>query len=139
MAKQVTETGKSLIPESHYEAIIESVKRKEVKEFILYDWSFEAEVDGKAFYFGLSMFSSQMADILRALGCAETTKNKFEWDDEQVIGNTIEFNLCHVADKKGVIREVISDIKLLTISTPKPKSDDIAWNTDDNIGGTDNK
>ena len=137
MSKHTTETGRTLIAEGHYIAMINNVKEKTVKEFILYDWSFEAEVDGKPYYFGLSMFSSQMAELLRALGCTETTKNKFEWDDEQVIGNTIEFNICHVADKKGVIREVMSDIKLLTAPSKQEKQD-IAWG-DDNIGGVDKK
>ena len=132
--KYTTETGRTLVPESHYVAMINNVKEKTIKEFILYEWSFESEVDNKAYYFGLTLFSSQMADLLRALGCQETTKNKFEWDDADVIGNTIEFNICHIADKKGVIREVMSDIKLLSAPSKQEKQD-IAWG-DDNIGGT---
>lgn len=127
-----TETGRALVPESHYVAMINNVKEKTIKEFIIYEWSFEAEVSGKAFYFGLSLFSSQMGDLLRALGCQEVTKNKFEWDSEQVIGNTIEFNICHVADKKGIIRETLSDIKLLSAPT-KSEKEDIAWG-DDHVG-----
>ena len=130
--KYTTETGRTLVPENHYVAMINNVKEKTIKEFILYEWSFEADVDNKPYYFGITLFSSQMSDILRALGCQEVSNNKFEWDSEQVIGNTIEFNIVHVADKKGVIREQMSDIKLLTA---KPVSQDIAWNTDDNIGG----
>lgn len=125
--KHSTETGRTLVSEGHYVAMINNVKEKTVKEFILYDWSFEANVDGKAFYFGLTMFSSQMGDLLRALGCTETTKNKFDWDDEKVIGNTIEFNICHAADKKGVIREQMSDIKLLTQAPPVDKKEEIIW------------
>lgn len=135
--KYTTETGRTLVPESHYVAMINNVKEKNIKEFIIYEWSFEAEVNGKAYYFSLSMFSSQMGDLLRALGCQEVTKNKFEWDSDQVIGNTIEFNICHVSDKKGVVREQMSDIKLLT-SPVKEKKEEIAWG-DDNIGGTDGK
>lgn len=131
--KYTTETGRTLVPENHYIAMINNVKEKTVKEFILYEWSFEAEVDGKPYYFGLTMFSSQMGDLLRALGCTETTKNKFEWDSEQVIGNTIEFNICHIADKKGVLREQMSDIKLLTKAPQPNKSEEIAWG-DDKVG-----
>ena len=123
--KHTTETGRTLVPEGHYVAMINNVKEKEVKEFILYDWSFEAVVEDKPYFFGLTFFSSQMADLLRALNCKEVTKNKFEWDDEEVIGNTIEFNVCHVPDKKGVVREQMSDIKLLT-QTPK-KEEPITW------------
>lgn len=130
--KYITETGRTLVPESHYVAMINNVKEKTVKEFILYDWSFEAELDGKAYYFGLSMFSSQMGDLLKTLGCLEISKNKYEWDSEQVIGNTIEFNICHVADKKGIIREQMSDIKLLSAPLKQEKQD-IAWG-DDHVG-----
>lgn len=130
--KHTTETGRTLVPEGHYVAMINNVKEKTIKEYILYDWSFECQEGENPYYFGLTMFSSQMADLLRALGCSETTKNKFEWEDEQVIGNTIEFNICHVADKKGVIREQMSDIKLLTAPIKQEKQD-IAWG-DDKVG-----
>lgn len=129
--KYTTETGKTLIPESHYVAVINNVKQKQVKEFIIYEWSFESLIDNKPFYFGISLFSSQMADLLRVLGAKEVRKNSFEWDSDDVIGNTVEFNLCHVADKKGVVREQLSDIKMLSAS---PVKQDIAWG-DDNIGG----
>lgn len=126
--KHTTETGKTLIPESHYVAMINNVKEKEIPGgYIVYEWSFEIEGGGKAKYFSISMFSSQMADLLRALGCAETSKNKFEWDDEAVIGNTIEFNIVHVADKKGVIREQLSDIKMLSQAPVNPKNEEIVW------------
>lgn len=119
MAKQTTETGRSLIPESNYTATITEVKVKEVKSFIIYEWSFEALVDDKPFYFKIGLFSSQMADLLRALGAKEVSTNRFEWDNEEVVGNTLSFNIVHVADKKGTIREQMSDIKLLTV---KPAS-----------------
>lgn len=125
MTKHTTETGRTLLPEDHYVAMINNVKEKEIPGgYIVYEWSFEADGGDKAKHFSLSMFSSQMADLLRALGCQEVSKNRFEWDDEQVIGNTIEFNVVHVVDKKGVIREQMSDIKLLSA---KPVNQDIAW------------
>lgn len=130
MPKYTTETGRTLVPESHYVAMVRDVKEKRVKEYVLYEWSFEAEVNEKPFYFGLTMFSSQMADLLRALGAKEVTTNKFEWDTEDVIGLTVEFNVCHVPDKKGIIREQLSDIKLMTVipkkEVQKPK-EEVAW------------
>lgn len=125
--KFTTETGRTLIPEGHYAAMINNVKEKTIKEFILYEWSFESLVNEKAFYFGITLFSSQMADLLRALGCTEVTKNKFEWDSDQVIGHTVEFNIAHVEDKKSVIREQLSDIKLLSSVPTPPKEDKIEW------------
>lgn len=132
MSEQYTDTGKTLVPEGHYEAMINSVKRKEPKGFVLYEWAFETLKDDKSFYFGITLFSNQMTDLLKALGAEEVTPNRFKWDDELVVGNTIEFNLAHVADKKGVIREVISDIKLLSAPTKQQKQD-IAWG-DDKVG-----
>ena len=133
MVKYSTETGRTLVPENHYVAMINDVKEKTVKQYVLYEWSFESDDNGKPFYFGLTMFSSQMAELLRALGCSETTPNKFEWDSDAVIGNTVEFNVCHVADKKGVIREQISDIKLLSTKPKERKAttdEEIAWDTE---------
>lgn len=133
MPKFTTETGRTLLPEGHVVAMINNVKEKEIPGgYIIYEWAFESEEDGKAKYFSMSMFSSQMADLLRALGYSEVSKNRFEWDSEQCIGLTIEFNIVHVADKKSVIREQMSDIKLLS-EVPKKESTEIVWG-EDNIG-----
>lgn len=128
-----TETGRTLTPEGHNVAMITNVKEKEIPGgYIVYEWSFEKEEDNNVKYFGLTMFSSQMADLLRALGCQEVIKNRFEWESEQVIGNTIEFNIVHAADKKGVIREQMADIKLLSAPSMQEKQEkqDIAWGED---------
>lgn len=127
-----------LVPEDHYEAMINKVDRKEIKGgYIIYEWNFEALVKEKTFYFKIGMFSSQMAELLRAIGAKEVSPNDFEWDRELVKGLTMSFNVVHTTDKKGVIREQLSDIKLLSAPTKQEKQD-IAWG-DDNIGGTDNK
>lgn len=125
--KQATNTSeRTLTPESHYEAMINKVVRKEIKEFIIYEWSFEALVEGKPFYFKIGLFQSQMAELLRALGAIETAPGRFDWDDEEVIGHTLSFNLVHFTDKKGVIREQLSDIKLMT-SVPKADPKEVQW------------
>lgn len=125
--KQTTETGRTLIPEASYQSVITKVIRKEIKEYIIYRWSFEALVDNQPFYFSIDLFSSQMTELLRALGAKEVTKNKFEWDDEEVVGNTLEFNIVHLEDKRGIIREQLSDIKLLTSAPKVEKKDEIVW------------
>lgn len=132
MAKQTTDTsGRTLVPENHYSNVmILKVNRKEIKEFIIYEWVFESE-EGN---FKIGMFSSQMAELLRALGATETSPNKFDWDDEAVIGEHLSFNIVHVADKKGVIREQLSDIKKVTASINPSgvnKPEDIAWTDED--------
>lgn len=130
MAEQYTDTGKTLIPEDNYEAMITHVTKKEPKGFIMYEWKFEALKNDKPFYFNITLFSSQMTELLRALGAEEVSNNRFKWDDEAVIGKTISFNLAHIADKKGVLRETMSDIKLLTTNNPGNVTDpkNIAWN-----------
>lgn len=126
--KYTTETGRTLIPEGHIVAMITNVKEKEIPGgYVVYEWAFEAEEGGKAKYFSLSMFSSQMSELLKVLGAIEVTKNKFEWDSDDMIGNTIEFNICHVPDKKGTVREQMADIKLLTKSPKTEKKDEIVW------------
>lgn len=127
MAKQTTDTsGRNLVPEGNYTAVIQKIFRKEPKGFIIYEWSFEALVNEKPFYFKLGMFTSQMGDLLRALGATETSPNIFDWDDEEYVGITVSFNLCHVADKKGVIRETIVDVKALTPGV-KPTAPVVQW------------
>lgn len=131
--RYTTETGRTLVPEGHVVAMITNVKEKEIPGgYIVYEWAFECEEGDKAKYFSMSMFSSQMSDLLRVLGATEVTKNRFEWSSEDVIGNTIEFNIVHAADKKGVIREQMSDIKMLSAPSKQEKQE-IAWG-EDNIG-----
>lgn len=126
MSEQYTDTGKTLVQEGNYEALITSVIKKEPKGFVIYEWKFESLKDDKPFYFGISLFSSQMTELLRALGAEEVSTNRFKWDDEKVVGNTLSFNIVHVADKKRVIREQLSDIKLLK-SSPKKEEEPIQW------------
>lgn len=127
MPSERTNTSKNvLVPEDHYEALIEKVNRKEIPGgYIIYEWNFEALVNEKPFHFKIGMFSSQMDEILKAVGATEVSKNDWEWDRDQIKGLTLSFNVIHVADKKGVIREQLSDIKLMS-ELPK-KSDEIVW------------
>lgn len=116
MTKERTNTStRTLVPEDFYEAVITVVNRKEIKGgYIIYEWHFTALVDDKEFHFNIGMFSSQMTEILKAIGAEEIAPNDFEWDRKEVEGLTLSFNIVHVADKKGVIREQLSDVKLLS-------------------------
>lgn len=131
-AKQTTETGRVLNAEGYYEAMVESapvkktIKKDGIPRFVLYEWEFSAVLKGEGLILKISLFSSQMADLLRALGAVEASPNKFDWDDEEVVGKSISFNLVHVADKNGVMREQLSDIKALGTVSQKQKEDD-AW------------
>lgn len=137
MTKQSTNTtGRNLVPENHYDnAMVTKVTRKEIKGgYIIYEWDFEAVLtengESKPFYFKIGMFASQMAELLRALGATEVTPGNFDWDDEAVIGEHLSFNVAHVEDKKGNVREQLSDITRVTAGTVTDPAN-IAWGEED--------
>ncbi len=123
MTKERTNTSQyQLTPENHYEAIVNRVERKEIKGgLIIYEWHFDTFIEDKPLSFKIGLFSSQMNELLTAIGAVEVSKNEFEWDRDEVKGDTLSFNLCHVADKKGVLRETLADIKLVK------KADPVSW------------
>lgn len=128
MAKQTTETSQFTLPaEGHYDCVtIEKVVKKMIKEiYTAYEWSFSTVQDGEAITFKVLLFPSSMGELLTALGSKEVGRNKYEWDDEAVIGENIEFVLSHKADKSGTLRAVLSDVKKVTAGVKNPN--DIAW------------
>jgi hypothetical protein len=133
MAKHTTETSQFTLPaEGHYDCVtIEKVVKKMIKDiYPAYDWSFSTVQDGEVLTFKVLLFPSSMGELLTALGAKEIGKNKYEWDDEAVIGENIEFNLSHKADKSGVLRVVLSDVNKAgqNVNPCGVKSpDEIAW------------
>lgn len=112
MARQTTETGRTLTPEAHYAATVLRVEKKNVQDkFTIYEWTFVSDLSGQPFEFTVGLFSSQMRDLLLALGGEEIAPNKIDWDDELVIGKKVNFLIVHEADKKGKLREVLVDVK----------------------------
>lgn len=130
MTKEVTSTSQFDLPrEAHYDcAMIETCKKKKIKEvYTIYEFGFSTVLDGDNYGFVLSLFPSQMDELLKAIGAKEIGKSKYEWDMEECIGTNLSFNITHSPDKKGELRAVISDVKLATPSD-KPKSpNNIAW------------
>lgn len=116
MVTERTNTSQfKLTPENHYEAIINQVLRKEIKGgLIIYEWHFDTFINDNPLSFKIAMFASQMNELLRAIGATEVAKNEFEWDRDAIKGMTLSFNLCHVEDKKGILRETLSDIKMVS-------------------------
>lgn len=109
MAKQSTNTSENTLPEQGFYdiATVESVKKKKIKEvYTAYQWTFSTAKGNVS----ILMFSSAMGELLKALGAIETSPNNFDWDDEEVIGKHISFNLLH-KEIKGQLRAVLSDIK----------------------------
>ena len=59
------------------------------------------------------LLPSMMGDLLRVLGCKETSKNKFLWDSEEVVGDTFVATVSHEPDKKDPtkIRQQMTNFK----------------------------
>lgn len=135
MAKQYTETSQFTLPaEGGYDCVtIESVRKKLIKElYTAYEWGFSTvDPDSKEnVTFKILLFSSGMGELLTALGAKEIGKNKYEWDDEAVVGEKLSFVLSHKADKSGTLRVVLSDIKKVTASGNPggvTKPSDVQW------------
>lgn len=55
------------------------------------------------------LLPSMMGDLLRVLGCTETKKNEFDWETELMEGKSFEATVVHAVDKKGVMRQNMSE------------------------------
>lgn len=94
---------KTPIPDGEHTFKIMSVNRVE-KVKGLYEWQLELE-DGNEYQH--NMFANEMGDLLRLLGCNETSKNKFSWDTVLVENRSFKAVISHVPDKKdpAIIRQ----------------------------------
>lgn len=87
---------KTPIPDGDHEFKIEFVERVD-KVPGLYEWTLEAE-DGNTYMQGL--FANEMGDLLRVLGCKETSKNKFTFDTMMLEKMCFKASVSHIPDKK---------------------------------------
>lgn len=131
MVKETTNTsGRNLAPEGHYDlTMVQKVVRKNLPSgYVVYEWTFEAEIDDNPIVFKIGLFASQMGELLRALKCKEVKKDEFEWDTEEIAGEHLSFNIVHVEDKKGIIRENVVDVVAIEAPKGETKKDaDVAW------------
>jgi hypothetical protein len=76
----------------------------------LYEWQLE---NSKGDDYQHNMFANEMGDLLRILGCNETSKNKFSWDTVAVEDRTFKATVSHVPDKKdaNIIRQKMTNFK----------------------------
>lgn len=76
----------------------------------MYEWELSAE-DGEDYE--VSLFGNEMGDLLRLLGCNETSKNKFQWDTVSVEGRSFKATAFQLADKKKpeVMRQKLNEFK----------------------------
>ena len=75
-------------------------------------------------------FSSQMGELLEALGYEEVTPGKYDWDDEEVAGKCIRAKIVHEIFK-GQTKHTLKEIEAYE-ETQAEKSAEIekAWDDD---------
>ena len=66
-----------------------------------YSWEFEALVNGGLETHKERFFPSQIAPLLRALGCKEVEPDVFEWEREEVQGKHILADIVHESNTKS--------------------------------------
>lgn len=138
MVRQTTNTsGFSLYPECTVilkvtKVVLKSKKDDESVKF--YVWSFDTlQADNESIENELQFlfFSSQMGELLAALGGVEITPGKYDWDDEEVIGKCVRAKIVHEIIK-GNTKHTIKEIEAYTEEETKPEAtEERAW--DDEI------
>lgn len=134
MAKQTTNTsGYALYPECTVIIQVTGVKLKSKKDdesVKFYVWSFDtlqadnAEIENELQFL---FFSSQMGELLEALGYAETSPGKYDWDDEEVVGKTVKANIVHEIFK-GQTKHTIKNIEAYEEELPAKEETEVkAW------------
>lgn len=117
MAKQSTRTdGFPLYPECTCVLKVTSVvlkSKKDDESVKFYVWSFDLMMsDNEELENELQFlfFSSQMGELLEALGGVETTPGKYDWDDEEVVGKCVRANIVHEIFK-GQTKHMLKEIE----------------------------
>jgi len=119
--RETTDTNDSYpdrdIPDGTYIFKVESVVKRyggANKDKPFYSWKFEYEgVKGEQI-----LMPSRMGELLRILGCTETEKGKFEFDTDIVIGKEFKATVSHAPDKKGTMRQNMTDFKVSDAEDP---------------------
>ena len=117
MSRQTTNTsGYPLYPECTCVLKVTSAVLKEKRDdpsVKFYSWSFDTlmadneELDNELQFL---FFSSQMGDLLTALGYEETSPGKYDWDDEEVKGKCIRAKIAHEIFK-GQTKHTLKEIE----------------------------
>ena len=105
------------IPDGTYEFKVISVAKRyggANKDKPFYSWKLEYEgVKGEQV-----TMPNKMGDLLRALGCEETSPGKFSWDTDLVVNQVFSATVSHKPDKAGKIRQEMSDFKKIKEDAP---------------------
>lgn len=75
---------------------VEKVVGKQLGKAYGYVWTLEENDQ----LYEQVLFGNEMKDLLKILGFAEVSPNKFEWETEQAKGQSFIVDVSHVSDKK---------------------------------------
>lgn len=88
-------------PEGEYLFRVSKVmKIKDESGRSIYPWEFEAMVNGEVITHKERFFPSQLAPLLRALGCREVEPEIFEWEKEEQVNKPVRAKIVHEEHKK---------------------------------------
>jgi hypothetical protein len=121
MSREITDTNDNYpdrdIPDGTYIFKVASVAKRyggSNKDRPFYSWKLEYEgVKGDQV-----LMPNKMGDLLRVLKCTETKPGSFDWDTDLVVNQEFEATVFHQTDKKGVLRQEMSDFKAVKEEAP---------------------
>lgn len=141
MAQQSTRTGGfPLYPECEVVLKVTGVKLKSKKDdesVKFYVWDFDLimtdneELENELQFL---FFSSQMGELLEALGYEESSPNKYDWDDEEVVGKCVKGKIVHEIFKgqtKHVLKEIEAyEEEAADDTVTQPATEEEEWDKD---------
>lgn len=102
------------LPDGEREFRVEKITRREKGETVMYIWqvSFDG-MEGERETGEQVLLPSMMGDLLRVLGCKETSPKKFDWDRETIPGAYFIATVSREPNKKKpeVIRQQMTGFK----------------------------
>ena len=149
MSKQTTRVGGfPLYPECTVVLKVTGVKlksKRDNKSVKFYVWDFDlimADNEELENELQFLFFSSQMGELLEAMGYEETTPGEYDWDDEEVIGKCVRARIVHEIFK-GQTKHTLKEITTYEEEASEEPTGEIvdagdpkSWDEDLNPNGT---
>jgi|WetSurMetagenome_2_1015567.scaffolds.fasta_scaffold83267_2 hypothetical protein len=117
MSRESTDTSNNYpdkdIPDGEYLFTVQRVIKKygganKDKAFYIWTVGYNDSAQGEQI-----LMPNLMGDLLRALGCKESTPNKFDWDTDDVVYSKFTATVSHEPDRKdpNKIRQTMKGFK----------------------------
>lgn len=109
MSREYTDTNSDFdnqpLPDGRTTFKVISVRKHMKGETKMYFWELQYK-DGQGTQL---LLPNMMSALLRILGCTETKKNEFDWETELMEGKSFDATVSHGVDKKGVMRQNMTE------------------------------